>query len=393
MAIRNQFKNKKDECSIDELKSDIENDQLYDAILSRKDDLRLDLDIQNFENQCFPVNDLLIKYALFLEIYELKDKFHYLIKQDSEKKTVMRDLSSCVIEKFNGFNIIRVEFSETIRQTYRPIDIIYNPMRKPDEIINYYFSERLNLSFRASYSGGTKIKHCTGWQCYFCSNYYARKEKCDCHFENCTGQPGYVCNFNTRNLVTFEENLKYKGDPLVTYIDFEVAAQTDECLDPENRKMFAVSYVIVFAFHPELDINRVTIERSFGQSCERLTSLSYLTREQLEFKDNKKLLQLRDCIVAVAEKKNKIAIYKMFSTKLKFAADCLLKWFNKKFKLNNLELSNEEKRKYEIKHRIDWMQDRCCLCPFPLEINLTSIDTKRTHCQMLILSFLRNINF
>ena len=87
------------------------------------------------------------------------------------------------------------------------------------------------------------------------------------------------------------------------------------------------------------------------------------------------MLQLRDCFLAAAEKNNNIVIYEVFSTKLKFAADCLLKWFNKKFKLNNLEQSNEEKRKYEIKHPIDWMQDRCCLCPFPLEINLTSFDT------------------
>ena len=173
LAICNQLKNEKDECRIDELKSDIENDQLYDAILSRKANLRLDLDFQNFENQCFPVTDLIIKYGLFLRIYELKDKFRYLIKQDSENKTVLRDLSSCVIEKLNDFNIIRVEFSETIRQTYQPIDTIYNPVRKLDEIINCYFGKRLNLASRASFSGGTKIKHCTGWQCYFCSKYYA----------------------------------------------------------------------------------------------------------------------------------------------------------------------------------------------------------------------------
>ena len=102
--------------------------------------------------------------------------------------------------------------------------------------------------------------------------------------------------------------------------------------------------------------------------------LRYLTREQLEFKDNKTLLQLRDCALAVAEKKNKIAISETFSTELKFAADCLLKWFNKMFKSNNLELSNEEKKKCEIKHPIDWMQDRCCLCAFPLEINRTGFD-------------------
>ena len=60
-AIHRQFKNKKDECSIDELKNDIENDQLYDVLFSTKDNLRLDLDIQNFENQCFSFNDLNMK--------------------------------------------------------------------------------------------------------------------------------------------------------------------------------------------------------------------------------------------------------------------------------------------------------------------------------------------
>ena len=35
--------------------------------------IRLDLDINNYENQCFSVNDLLNKHGLFLIIYELKD--------------------------------------------------------------------------------------------------------------------------------------------------------------------------------------------------------------------------------------------------------------------------------------------------------------------------------
>ena len=74
------------ECRIGELQKDIENDQLYDALFCSKKKKRLDLDIQYFENQCFSVNDLLIKHGLFLRIYELKDKFRYLIKHDSEKK-------------------------------------------------------------------------------------------------------------------------------------------------------------------------------------------------------------------------------------------------------------------------------------------------------------------
>ena len=89
----------------------------------------------------------------------------------------------------------------------------------------------------------------------------------------------------------------------------------------------------------------------------------------------------------------------MFSTELKFAADCLLKWFNRKFKSNNLELSNEEKRKYEINHSIGWKQDRCGLCPFLLEINPTSFDADNktmSYADFIIFKqhkFLRNIFF
>ena len=188
-AICYQLKNRKDERSIDELKSDIENEQLYDTLLSSKDNLRLNLDIQNFENQCFSVNDLLIKLRLFFRVYELKDKFCYLIKQDSKKKTVIRDLSSASLKNVTVSNIIRVEFSKSIRQTFRPVDIICGPVRRPYEIINCYFSEKVNLVFCASFSEGTKAKHCTSWQCYFCSNHYTRKDKFDRRFENCTGQP------------------------------------------------------------------------------------------------------------------------------------------------------------------------------------------------------------
>ena len=37
---------------------------------------------KKFENGCFSVNDLLNKYGLFLQVYELKDNFCYFIKQD-----------------------------------------------------------------------------------------------------------------------------------------------------------------------------------------------------------------------------------------------------------------------------------------------------------------------
>ena len=64
---------------------------------------------------------------------------------------------------------------------------------------------------------------------------------------------------------------------LTAYIDFETTAPTDDCLDPENKKMTTVPYVIIFAFHPHLPIDRVIIEHSFGHSNLQLYSLNYLT--------------------------------------------------------------------------------------------------------------------
>ena len=61
-AFRNQLKNKKDLCQKeDRLKEDLGN--LYDTLSKLKENLRLDLDIQNV-----------------LRFYKLKDKFRYLIK-------------------------------------------------------------------------------------------------------------------------------------------------------------------------------------------------------------------------------------------------------------------------------------------------------------------------
>ena len=108
---------------------------------------------------------------------------------------------------------------------------------------------------------------------------------------------------------------------------------------------------------------------------------------------------MKDCAPADHARNSKIAIFEMFTTKLIFATDFLLKWFNVKFKLNSLELSNSAKRKYEIEHRIDWWRDCCCICPFPFEINATKFDADSqtmSYVDFIIFrghKFLRNIFF
>ena len=60
-------------------------------------------------------------------------------------------------------------------------------------------------------------------------------------------------------------------------------------------------------------------------------------------------------------------------------------------------MSNDIKKKYQIEHPIDWSQDRCCLCTFPLEINPTTyeVDEKTMSYSDFIIfnehKFLKNI--
>ena len=186
----------------------------------------------------------------------------------------------------------------------------------------------MSLAYRTTYSTGNekKLKHGCAFRCHFCSKFFFRKASFDRHLEICSGKPGFIYNFDTQNLLTFEENLKLKHDiPLTAYIDFETTAPTDDMLDPESNKMNAVSYAIIFAFHPKLKMKRIIVERSFGHYIQNLTTIDYLTTEQLKFKDAITLQQLRDCAIAVSSRKKCNAIAEMFSTELKFASDCLLK--------------------------------------------------------------------
>ena len=84
-AIRNKRIGKFDFIDDENLKVDVGLALSHD-LFEIKSLLRLDLDVLNFENQYFKINTILNKYDMFLRVFELKDKFRYLFKQNSEKK-------------------------------------------------------------------------------------------------------------------------------------------------------------------------------------------------------------------------------------------------------------------------------------------------------------------
>ena len=69
--------------------------------------------------------------------------------------------------------------------------------------------------------------------------------------------------------------------------------------------MFVVSYVMIVAFHPKLDLDRIIIQRSFAHSIEQLTTLDYFTREQISYVETDLIKMLKDMAFEVSKRKCK----------------------------------------------------------------------------------------
>ena len=114
--------------------------------------------------------------------------------------------------------------------------------------------------------------------------------------------------------MSYQDNFHNKGDvPFVIFFDFETTAPTDNCLDPEQKTMFVVSYVMIVAFHPVLKLDRIIIYRSFAHSLEQLTTLNYFSREQISFIEPHLINMLMDMGFDVCKRKCKNSVPQMFS--------------------------------------------------------------------------------
>ena len=170
-----------------------------------------------------------MKLNYFLRIFEQKRKFRHLTFERKEGKKTDRRCSSCLFEKFNGFQVVYLENENTIRILFRPINIIYEPVPKQTEIVNCFFSDCIHLSLIGFQLEKNRKHWTTAWECYFCLNYFRRKQKFDAHVKHCAGQRTIVYNLNTNNLVTSKDYLKYKDDiPLSVYIDFETNSPAEK---------------------------------------------------------------------------------------------------------------------------------------------------------------------
>ena len=103
----------------------IRND-FYNDLLEINDDIKLDRSIFGFFDRCFRANQVLAKHNFFLKFFERRDEFRFQIKKKVEgKNQVTRNLSSCVLEKFHGYEIIKHQLARKEKKGFSAIEVVY----------------------------------------------------------------------------------------------------------------------------------------------------------------------------------------------------------------------------------------------------------------------------
>ena len=100
------------------------------------------LDNQKFNTQCHKIKGILTAYGYFLRVFELKGIFCHLIKKHPKNQNIVRQLSSCITEKYNGFPVTATEHSKKSGKT-KPVDIIYKPINSPEKKIVLLYARYL----------------------------------------------------------------------------------------------------------------------------------------------------------------------------------------------------------------------------------------------------------
>ena len=153
---------------------------------------------EHFFKKCHVANDFLEMKGLFLRVSERLDKFHYVIKKSTQgKNNVIRDLSSCIVQKFNKYEIFKTQLKTEEKCCHEPIDIIYEPVNDLHLAHRSYCSQKIGDDY--------KTHHPATRQCYYCDKYFScPPNKFFKHVKVCSEIAGIVYKFENNKIISFQ---------------------------------------------------------------------------------------------------------------------------------------------------------------------------------------------
>ena len=97
-------------CNLEEFEKTV--DKSLAEKLNPPENFQFIIELQKFYNMCYEINTILSKHNYFLRVFESKNKFRRFTMKDKSKQKIVRQLSSCLIEKYSGFQIISIKFGK-----------------------------------------------------------------------------------------------------------------------------------------------------------------------------------------------------------------------------------------------------------------------------------------
>ena len=90
------------------------------------------IDQQYFFNMCYEINMIMAKFGYFLRVFEFKNKYRHLtMKRPDRQQKIVRQLSSCLIEKYDGFMVVSIEYQKKREKNLSQSISFINKQKKP----------------------------------------------------------------------------------------------------------------------------------------------------------------------------------------------------------------------------------------------------------------------
>ena len=174
----------------------------------------LDHPIFGFFDRCREINNVLSEFGFFLRFYEKRSKFRFQLRQKlKDKNQIKRELSTCIIQKFNGYELLWNHLNSIERRDFIQIDIVYEHTLDEKNNIECFFTLKNVLGYRStiekSRKGGKIFNHTNAKQCHYCNNFFIKSdEKMKHHLSICAGKAGYTFSFDNGKIVDYQDHYK-----------------------------------------------------------------------------------------------------------------------------------------------------------------------------------------
>ena len=128
-------------------------DELYFDLIDIEPETLLDKTLFGFFDRCLAINKVLAKHVFFLKFFERRNVYRFLIKKKVQgKNEATRNLSACVLEKFNGYKVIRNDLSRKEKIDFKTINVVYKPSFDEAKPVVRNFTNHIHTAYK-SYIG------------------------------------------------------------------------------------------------------------------------------------------------------------------------------------------------------------------------------------------------